>query len=232
MQLNLENLKQLLEREEELHPDLAEHLTEGPCGLMLAHPLVRELQVDPHHAAYLNWRYHKKLEGLDRACERGDWYTWIWLHERAYRCEAFTEIAYGLPDKEYWSLLSSVWIDSESVYQNLTLWRELWNDDLTGKEHAMDATERQALKALPDEVTVYRGAGEGRNVRGMSWTLDRKKAIWFATVRNDSPHVLLTARARKSHAHALLLGRKESEIVLDQFEIIGTDYVEPAELRA
>jgi hypothetical protein len=62
----------------------------------------------------------------------------------------------------------------------------------------------------------------------MSWTLDREKAIWFAerqTHDDELPRVLLTAHAKKSDAHALLLGRQENEIVIDQFEIVATERV-------
>lgn len=91
----------------------------------------------------------------------------------------------------------------------------------------MNARERRAFKRLPDEITVYRGVGDGNTINGMSWTLDRDKAIWFAT-SNTEPPVLLTGRAKKSDAHALLLGRKEKEIVLERCEVIGTERLTPS----
>jgi hypothetical protein len=36
---------------------------------------------------------------------------------------------------------------------------------------------------------------------------------------------LLTARAKKSDTQALLLGRQENEIVIDQCEIVATEHV-------
>jgi 3-methyladenine DNA glycosylase Tag len=91
----------------------------------------------------------------------------------------------------------------------------------------MDANDRKAFKRLPDEITIYRGILEGHTVNGLSWSLDRDKASWFAKrfTHYNLPHVLLTARAKKSDAHALLLGRKEDEIVIDQFEIVATAHV-------
>jgi hypothetical protein len=83
----------------------------------------------------------------------------------------------------------------------------------------MDRNERKALKALPDDIAV-----QGFNVDGLCWTLVRQMAIWFAR-RSPAPEVLLTGRAKKSHVHALLLGRKESEVVLDEVEITATEHV-------
>ena len=107
--------------------------------------------------------------------------------------DAFDRICFELTDKEYGKLLVDVWIDSENIWQNLELWGELWNE--ATRRHAMDAKERKALNALPDEITIYRGAGEKYTLNGMSWTLDRDKAIWFAPLSHqlvtDWPRVVL-----------------------------------------
>jgi hypothetical protein len=203
---------------------------ETPHGLMLSHPLVQELPglVDPEHAAILNQRYREKLQYVDEAVADRKWFTFIHLHERPYRISAFMEIAHELSNKDYWFLLSDVSTDSENIWQNLEDWRELWNEGRLHKRYAMDANERKAFKRLPDEITIYRGICEGHVVNGMSWTLDREEAIWFAerqTHDDELPRVLLTAHAKKSDAHALLLGRQENEIVIDQFEIVATERV-------
>jgi hypothetical protein len=222
-------LEQLASRRERLHSELEDYLMETPHGLMLNHPLLQELPglVDPAHAAILNQRYREKLQYVDEAVADRKWFAFIHLHERPYRIGAFMEIAHELSNKDYWFLLSDVWTDSENIWQNLEDWRELWNEVRPGKKYAMDATERKAFKRLPDEITIYRGICEGHVVNGMSWTLDREKAIWFAKrqAHDNLPQVLLTVRTSKSNVHALLLGRNENEIVIDQFEIVASEYV-------
>jgi hypothetical protein len=218
--------EQLSKRQEQLHPDLAEYLMETPCGLMVNHPLVQWPSVDREHAAKVNWSYSQKLDALAKAIEKRNWSSYISLHERPYRLEAFIEIYDTLSPREFWTLLSDVWTDSENTWQHLADWRALWNDDRPGKHYAMDASERRTFKRLPSEIVLYRGIRECHTVNGMSWSLDRAKAIWFATRRGGNP-VLLTARAKKADAHALLLGRKENEIVIDQYEIVATDQVAP-----
>jgi hypothetical protein len=77
-----------------------------------------------------------------------------------------------------------------------------------------------------DRLTIYRGIGHVKGRNGLSWTLDREKAIWFARrfvgVRSGRSS-LLTARAYKSDVHALLLGRKEQEVVIDKFQITAIE---------
>jgi hypothetical protein len=221
--MQFDEWQRLAAREEELHPELAWDLVETDFGLMLDHPLVGGKMVDPHRAAQLNQLFREKVRGLDQAWDERDWHTWIWLHRRPYRLNAFDDLESELSNQEYWSLPAIVWIDAESVWCNQSLWRQLWNADRPDKQNAMEVKERKAFVDLPDEITVYRGAQEGCNIDGMSWTLDRDVAVWFATNRHHSPRVLLTARAKKSHAHALLLSRKESELVHDKVEIIAMD---------
>jgi hypothetical protein len=224
--MNQDEWKLMGNRQEQLHPDLAKHLMESPVGLGLNHPLVQDLDVDPNYAAHVNWRYREKLTAIAEAIEKRDWSSYIGLHERPYRLDAFIEIADALSPKEFWTRLSDVWTDSENIWQYIDDWRALWNEERPSKHYAMDASERKAFKRLPSEIIVYRGIREDHTVNGMSWTLDRDKAIWFAT-RNSGPHVLLTARAKKADAHALLFGRDENEIVIDQYEIVATEQVAP-----
>lgn len=91
------------------------------------------------------------------------------------------------------------------------------------REVAFDCeAARSAFARLPRRVTLFRGTvvDEVRSRRlGTSWTLDRARAVWFATkhvrYRNrDSEPVLLRATVRRDCIGALLLERKESEAVV------------------
>jgi hypothetical protein len=84
---------------------------------------------------------------------------------------------------------------------------------------------RERYDALPDVVTVYRGTVKAEadgELTGVCWTLQREKAIWFATshgrFRNrKSPPVLLTASIEKHEILGLLTGRNEDEVILHPF---------------
>jgi hypothetical protein len=191
---------------------------------VLNHPLVHDTRIDPDRAAHLNLWYKQALDRIADASRRRDWESFVFVHTRPYLVDAFLKISFKLTNKKYWKLLADVWVLSENIWQKEEALCELWNEPLPCKSNAMNAKERKAMKALPDEITIYRGACEQHSLYGMSWTLDRDKAIWFAK-RSQPPYVLLTARAKKSDAHALLLRRRENEIVIDQFQIIAKQYV-------
>jgi hypothetical protein len=79
---------------------------------------------------------------------------------------------------------------------------------------------RAAFSDLPGTVTIYRGTtqAEGRDY-GVCWTLDREKALWFATehgrFRNcTSSPVILSALINRDSICGLLFERQEREVLV------------------
>jgi hypothetical protein len=87
---------------------------------------------------------------------------------------------------------------------------------------------RTTFAQLPDQVTAYRGAVEAEIalVHGISWTLDRQRAVWFTTnrARNwKSPAVLLTVSVARDDIAGMLLTRGEAELLLEpQYTVRAT----------
>ena len=98
----------------DLHPDLEPWLDFDGHMPILKHPLV----VWPYDAGrhgLLNGPYAQKRQYVARAEREHAWETYVWLHERPYRLEAFLDVFRHLADAEYWELLSALWIDSENI---------------------------------------------------------------------------------------------------------------------
>src|SRR5580698_2499604 len=87
--ITADEYRQLLERQERPHADLEDYLKESPFGLSLVHPLVRLGQIDPDRAAMANSMYLAKSKAVAKAFEKRDWPSYILLHERPYRLDAF-----------------------------------------------------------------------------------------------------------------------------------------------
>jgi hypothetical protein len=193
----------LLLREEELHPDLRRYVCAGRWELgtfELHHPLVRTMRLDPQRAAIENRKYELASAKVREAMQSGEWSRYVFLHERPHRFVALRRIAGKIKsDKAYWSLLADFWMDSENIRQNRAGWIKLWNADRPGKHHTMSAKERKVLAQLPDVLPIYRGIGSAKGRNGLSWTLGREKAIFFARRFVGVSHLggssLLTARA-------------------------------------
>ena len=206
----LERLVQ--ERNELLHPDLEPYLeTDGVLGAQIRHPLVYQVPLISN--GNVNAYYAQKKKAVEDALIAGAYGRFIFLHERPYRLEAFTKIADKLPDAKYWSLLSSIWTDTENGWQNIEQWKELFGSSRSSRSFLMDEDEQFGLQNLGDSFTVYRGCQEGLNEDGISWTLRREKAEWFAN-RFQKDGVVLEKVITKQDAVALFIGRNEPEVVV------------------
>ena len=215
------DLMELLSKDERLHPDLKPWLLKLRRGpLFLNHPLVQELSVDPSKAALINWRFEQKKIRVQEALDAKDLYRYVFLHERPYRLPAFHEFMRKVEtdDQTYWEMVSSIWIDSENIWQNRAEWGRLWSSPRPGKyQFVMDDDERARFDQLPDIVEVYRGINNKKHVKlGLSWTLSRAKAEWFAkryAGLDESLNLVLTGQIARKDIHAVILGRGEQEVV-------------------
>ena len=115
-------------------------------------------------------------------------------------------------------LLAAAWTMDEAPNQDPNLSHRSLADLFrsVSPEHLMDAEELRRFQALEDSVTVYRGvtSHNAKNIRALSWTLDRDTAEWFAH-RFGEDGTVYEAQIAKAHIFALFLGRNESEVVVD-----------------
>lgn len=224
------DLMKILASDEPLHEDLAAYLEVKEGIEFLRHPLVYQIYGVNYGLA--NMQYKKKQESVAKAIAKGDWYTYVFLHERPYRCDALLavrEVGDRLTDERWWRLVGSVWTDSENIWQNFAEWDDILNTDRPERESMMDADERRIFDELPNEITVYRGSVAGLNEGGLSWTTDPAVARFFARRRNDKGRgVIDTGLVQKALVVAYFDGRNENEIVVEHGEavtIIGREEI-------
>jgi hypothetical protein len=209
-----ETIERLLaEANEPLHPDLLPYFEgDGALGAQVRHPLVYQVPLWSNGSA--NAYYLQKKKDLETALAEKNFNRVIYLHERPYRLQAFVSIAKDLPDTKYWSLLSGIWTDTENQWQNLEQWKELLSSNRPERHYLMDESEVQLLNSLPELVTIYRGCVKGLNEKGLSWTLDKTKAEFFAN-RFSKEGIILEREIPKSDIIAVLTGRGESEVICE-----------------
>ena len=206
--------------EPQLHPELAAHIEPfGANAKMLRHPLVVAV---PYHGIdfeieHLNALLERKKLMLMKSKEERDHHTTVFLHERPFRLQAFLNIHSQLNAQEYYRLLSAVWIDGEGQYINHGVWAHLLRFRPSESRHFMEDDEVEAHLKLPETLKVYRGTKlPDEYPRGISWTTDRKKAIWFANRfrRKDQPAYLYTLKVQRNDVFAYLTRRGESECLI------------------
>ena len=144
------------------------------------------------------------------------------------RLDAFLSTGHKC-DRDFWECLCVAWMRCESVTIDKSCWVSLMGSKRPGKEKWLMTKEEVAfLNNLPDTVTVYRGCPVKKS-NGLSWTLDREKALWFANRFNfkkkewpfDQDCCLIEGTVKKKHILAYLNGRNESEIVCDSRYVRG-----------
>ena len=90
----------------------------------------------------------------------------------------------------------------------------------------MSDEDKERLSILPEQITVYRGYSE-ENVkagmtkrRGLSWTTDYGKALWFAS-RFNHPPIVLQATAPKELIYMYTDVRGEKEVVINPKKLVS-----------
>lgn len=214
-----EMMKSLTDPVVPLHPELERYLYESePFGVSLKHPLVFSIMHFPQQNAMVNAQYAYKLKARRKAMREKQWHTYVFLHERPYRVDAFKRIRARLSNERYWDLLSEIWIDSENIRQNTSTWERLLRDPRPGREHMMSDEDREAFQDLPDTIEVFQGHTDERD-DGWSWTTKLETANWFAYRFADFEHAgacVSYGTCSKDLVTAYLTRRNEAEILIDR----------------
>ena len=208
----------------ELHPDLATYLTERAGMTMLQHPLLYQVPYFPTLAGLMNRIYAQKQKRLHSLLDENRIYEAVWLHERPWRFSVFEFHADDLSDKDYWSLAGEVWTDSENIWQNVGEWEEVLTADRPLRRLLMTKDERASLAGMNPTLTIHRGTTATYvGSPSLSWTLNRKRAEWFArrNLREGAVPLVITAQVQKSEVVAYFSRRNEDEIVAHPTAIYG-----------
>jgi len=168
----------------------------------------------PSLNALCNFQYRNIRNRVELAKKSKDWATFICCHERPYRLQAFGEVADELDDKTYWELLREIYVDSENLWQYREL-PTLLKSKRKGRKHLMDDDERRFLEKQPERLEIFRGVQEAAYARRWSWTLNRRKGVWFAKRYPHGTPILVTATVAKKCVIGYFSHRNESEIVVD-----------------
>jgi hypothetical protein len=218
--------------EEELLPELQPYLTENSVlgTPSIHHPLIISILHVPQLNKMINKSFLHKQEAIAKAIKKQNWISYVFLHERPYRLQALLDVTHMIEDdspsenhpswQAYAELVASIWTDSENIWQNFEEWFEIW-EDLKNRDllkFTMEDHENEFL-ASSDLLTLYRGTSEDLDA-GMSWTLDKNKAEWFAKRFNKDTPVVLETVVKASEVYAYYTGRNEQEIVINPF-ILG-----------
>jgi len=116
-----------------------------------------------------------------------------------------------LSEQEYINVVKDWYTQTEIVYQDLQLWIDTFKS-IKNTKLLMDYDELNYFNNLPEKIVIYRG---GVSKRGISWTLDKDIAEWFANRFKaiNKGGQLFEKKVFKNDCIAYFNGREEEEII-------------------
>lgn len=208
-----EEMMALLQTEAELHDDLKPYITIGAGLPMIKHPLIFHIPYSDSMNAFINKQYEQRLKVLDKYIQQKKYDSYIFLHERAYRLQAFLDIEELLTGEQFWEYLADIWTDSENIWQNKSIYKKLFKKHLEHKHKFMSEDDKKVYNSLPEQVKVYRGH-QNKNKIGFSYTTNKEKAEWFANRFNKGNGQVRERVIPKSKIIAYTNSRSEQEIII------------------
>ena len=213
----------------------------GPAGMRLQklnHPLLSIDLENLDDCGSIHSEIDDASQQLEEAIEHERWRDVIYRHDQRYRVRAFCQHAHLLPDQDYWEVLGDLYRDYQGderlpdAFPEVLIFQPLLRSPRPGREHLMQAVDRDTFNRLPDSFTVYRGFARGDG-SGISWTLDRRVAVFFAGLEmgrcdegSTLPPKVLTAQVRdKSLAYAYFTPETEVLVPMDALEVTSTEEV-------
>ena len=121
-----------------------------------------------------------------------------------------------LTKKERSEIMHEVWISVENINNNVNVSQMEILKMLRkcNPKYLMSQENFKVYENLPDTFTVYRGLQENAQEDGLSWTLSKDVAEWFAN-RFDNEGEIIEKVIHKSEVIAYFNDRDEEEVVLD-----------------
>jgi hypothetical protein len=141
-------------------------------------------------------------------------------------------LSWQMKRDDWLTLLGENWSTCDNIsewWDDLldTQFADLTESPLDFRHHMMTADEGAALKALPENVTIFRGC-YADNKRGLSWTLDKATAAKFPTLhryRQNGQPLLIRACVARDEILALKLDRREAEVIARRPKIQAISHI-------
>lgn len=116
-----------------------------------------------------------------------------------------------LSEQEYINVVKDWYTQTEIVYQDLQLWIDTFKS-IKNTKLLMDYDELNYFNNLPKKIVIYRG---GVSKRGISWTLNKDIAEWFANRFRaiNKGGQLFEKKVYKNDCIAYFNDREEEEII-------------------
>lgn len=178
----------------------------------------------------INQKYDKYISSI----ESGDICRAMMMVEKPYKVLALQNMVdRGIVSKSnpsYWDEVFHAYSLVENVYDDLDIWLPLMDGATENRNSSMSPSELEVFESLPDVITVYRGARDGVNEDGISYSIDREQAVMFANRfpngfngKEPTEPVLIEAKVKKEDVLAYI--SRESELVVEPDKLMSVNKI-------
>lgn len=157
------------------------------------------------------------MEHRIKSCK--DVHSIFFMFRKSYRLIFFKYTKQYLSEKDFAEMLKFCWTTCESPMNDANVTKKeivCWFTD-ANKNFLMSKEEKKIHKSLPQMVEIYRGTRSAAYKLGVSWTLNRETAEWFAkrfSNSNDECH-LYSYRIDRRDVLCYINERNEQEIIIN-----------------
>lgn len=195
---------------EPLRKELHQYLEKTKFGYFIRHPFCNEMIPDLNYCALIHETVDERAAKADDLFEAHDYEGYINCIEVYSQPEWLAKDADLIPNERYWHLLSGIYQSQKYTHYHRDLFDGLFRAERPGRINLMTPEEREVVARLPDVLTVYRGYSDDDEegyAEGISWTLDRRAAVWYANWHRESESPrMITGKVRKEHVWAYFNG--------------------------
>lgn len=195
-----------------------------PPALFVHHPFLTSTMVyDPKAQEFMDIKDPKVLakyrERMTKEIDSCDLRKLYILINKPYRLAFLKYTESFLSERDLAELLADAWVSSENPNQDancsIPYLTKLFKR--CDKRFLMSKHDYEVYERLPEQFPIYRGVCPGHTPKGLSWTRNKDKAIWFASRFNteEEKGYLLTTVIHKSDVLAYFNTRGEEEILVN-----------------
>lgn len=157
--------------------------------------------------------YHRWQEQFEKEIiSRKNVYSVFSLIRPAYRMTFFKDINQYLSDQDFSKMLAVCWSahgGGEIPEPELEMWFKK-----ADKNFLMSKKEQKIFSELPEQLTIYRGVRSPECKFGISWTLNKNIASWYADRYGNNKSCIYECTADKKDIACYFDTRNEAEIIM------------------
>lgn len=190
----------------ECSPFIIKHpFTDGGFVVVGADSQFKNIMEDEQALRLWQEEVSEKIEKMEKSSDLLPYMT------KTYRLAFLKHAEPYLSKTDYSEWLAYAWTSEEAPHRNpnFTMRQLLRLFQRADPQALMSEQELKKFRELDDVLTIYRGVTSynKNTIRGLSWTLDKEKAEWFAT-RFWEEGKVYEAQIKKEHVYAYFEGRR------------------------